>query len=108
MHCAWHGHLAHSKVTALLRESLHARVCYNRLMGEGTSLVNLGELSKPATVLIEKIAEAVCGVCHPFQIKRVAKAEAEAALIRAKGDIKITDLHRRAVHRFFSEEAKKQ
>jgi hypothetical protein len=28
-------------------------------MPEGSSLINLGEISKPATVLVEKISEAV-------------------------------------------------
>ena len=44
----------------------------------------------------------------PWQIKRVAKAEAEASLIKAKAEIEITDLHRRAMHRFVEEEAKRQ
>jgi hypothetical protein len=30
-----------------------------------SSLINLGELSKPATVLVEKISEAVGGVFKP-------------------------------------------
>lgn len=77
-------------------------------MGEGTSIVNFGDLSRPATVLIQKISAAVGGVFKPHQIKRLAKAEAEAALIHAESEIKITDLHRRAMHRFVEEEAKKQ
>jgi hypothetical protein len=48
-------------------------------------LANLGDLAKPATVLIEKISDAVGGVFKPFQIVRVARAEAEAELIRAEG-----------------------
>lgn len=71
-------------------------------------LVNLGELSKPATVLIEKISDAVGGVFKPYQIMRVAKAEAEAEKIRADAKIVIQDIHRRAMHRFLEEEAKKQ
>lgn len=71
-------------------------------------LVNLGELSKPATVLIEKISEAVGGIFKPYQIKRIAKAEAEAGLLQAESTIQITELHRRAMHRFVEEEAKKQ
>jgi hypothetical protein len=71
-------------------------------------LVNLGELTKPATVLIEKISNAVGGVFKPFQIVRVAKAEAEADRIRAESQIQVTDLNRRAMHRFFEEEAKRQ
>ncbi len=71
-------------------------------------LVNLGELSKPATVLIEKISDAVGGVFKPYQIVRVAKAESEAEKIRADAKIIVQDIHRRAMHRFLEEEAKKQ
>lgn len=71
-------------------------------------LVNLGELSKPATVLIEKISDAVGGIFKPYQIVRVAKAEAEAEKIRADSEIVVKDIHRRAMHRFLEEEAKKQ
>lgn len=79
-------------------------------MPEGTSnsIVNLGELSKPADTLIKKVSKAVGGYFAPYQIKRVAKAEAEAALIKAQNEIQITDLHRRAMHRFVEEEAQRQ
>jgi hypothetical protein len=79
-------------------------------MPEGTSnsIVNLGELSKPADTLIKKISNAVGGIFKPYQIKRVAKAEAEAALIKSQTEIQITDLHRRAMHRFIEEEANRQ
>tara|TARA_B100000795_G_C22696994_1_gene398025 strand:- start:130 stop:987 length:858 start_codon:yes stop_codon:yes gene_type:complete len=73
-----------------------------------TSLVNLGELSKPANTLIEKVSSALGGVFEPWQIKRVAKAEAEASLIKVESEIEITDLHRRAMHRFVEEEANRQ
>ena len=71
-------------------------------------LAKLGDLSKPATVLVEKISDAVGGIFKPYQIVRVAKAKAEAERIRAESQIQITDLHRRALHRFLEEEAKKQ
>ena len=77
-------------------------------MNEGGSLINLGELSKPATVLIEKIAEATGGVFRPFQIRRVAQAEADAEIIKASAKVEIADLEHRALHRFIHEEAKKQ
>ena len=79
-------------------------------MSEGTSnsLINLGGLSKPADTLIKKISNAVGGIFRPYQIKRVAKAEAEAALIKAQTEIQITDLHLRAMHRFVEEEANRQ
>lgn len=48
------------------------------------SLVNFGQLSKPADTLIKKVSAAVGGIFAPWQIRRVAKAEAEASLIKAK------------------------
>jgi Protein of unknown function (DUF2806) len=73
-----------------------------------SSLINLGELSKPATVLVEKISEAVGGVFKPYQIVRVAKAEAQADRVRAESQIEISDIQRRAFRRFLDEEGKKQ
>jgi hypothetical protein len=71
-------------------------------------LANLGDLSKPATTLIEKIADAVGGVARPYQIVRIAKAEAKASRIQAEGEIEVKNLQRRALRRFVAEEAKKQ
>ncbi|CAG0986006.1 hypothetical protein MTYP_02018 [Methylophilaceae bacterium] len=77
-------------------------------MSDENPLAKLGDLTKPATVLIEKISDAVGGVFKPYQIVRIAKAEAEAGRIQAEAQIQVTDLHRRAMHRFLEEEAKKQ
>jgi hypothetical protein len=77
-------------------------------MEEGKALINVGELSKPATVLIEKISEAVGGVFRPYQIRRIAEAEADAEQIKAVSKIEVSDLQRRAMQRFLDEEAKKQ
>ena len=77
-------------------------------MSDENPIAKLGDLTKPATVLLEKISEAVGGVFKPYQIIRVAKAEAEANRIQAESQIQVTDLHRRAMHRFLEEEAKKQ
>jgi len=77
-------------------------------MDENTSLINIGELSKPATVLVEKISDAIGGLFKPYQIVRLAKAEAQADLVRAEGRIEISDLQRRAFHRFLEEEGKRQ
>lgn len=70
--------------------------------------LNLGKLSKPADTLIKRVSNAVGGVFGPWQIRRVAKAEAEAMLIKAQSEIEITDLHRRAAHRFAEEQAQRQ
>lgn len=64
--------------------------------------------SEAAKALIEKIADGIGGYFKPFQIKRVAKAEAEAEIIRTKAQIKSDELQRRAVARFITEEVKKQ
>ena len=73
------------------------------------SLINLGELAKPATVLIEKISDAVGGLFKPYQIVRCAKAEAEADKIKALAQIELSEeLERRALQRFVAEETQKQ
>ena len=72
------------------------------------SLINLGNLSKPADTLIKKVSDAVGGFFAPYQVKRMAKAEAETAMIKAQSETEITNLHRRAVHRWIEEEAQRQ
>lgn len=75
---------------------------------QNNSLINLGNLAEPAKVLIEKISDAVGGVFKPYQIRRVAQAEAEADKIQAVSKIEITELQQRALNRFLLEEALKQ
>ena len=72
------------------------------------SLLDLGKLSKPADTLIKKISNAADVLFEPHQIRRVAKAKAEAARIEAQSEIEITDLHRRAARRWIEEEAQRQ
>jgi len=78
------------------------------MVDTNTSIVNLGDLSKPATVLIERISDAVGGIFHPYQIKRMAKAKAEANKIKTVSRIEITELQKRAFRRLLQEEADKQ
>lgn len=72
------------------------------------SLLNLSKLSEPADTLIRKISNAAGVLFEPYQIKRVAKAKAEAAKTQAQSEIEITDLHRRAARRWIEEEAQRQ
>ena len=72
------------------------------------SLLNFGKASKPANTLIKKISNAAGVLFEPRQIRRVAKAKAEAARIEAQSEIEITDLHRRAARRWIEEEAQRQ
>ena len=78
------------------------------LPDNSNSLINLGHLGKPADTLVKKISNAVGGFFAPYQVKRMAKSEAEAAMIKAQSEIEITDLHRRAVNRWIEEEAQRQ
>ncbi len=71
-------------------------------------MINLGDLTKPMTVLIEKISDATGGALRPWQIRRIAKAEADAALIAAEREIKVTEMQRRAMVRFVAEEGVRQ
>lgn len=78
-------------------------------MNDGNPLINIGDLAKPATTLIEKISDAIGGLYRPRQIKRIAQAEAEAEKIRALAKIEIDDeLQKRALTRFVAEETRKQ
>ena len=69
-----------------------------------TNINDLTGLSQPVTVLIEKISEAVGVLWEPFQIKRIAKANAKAALINAESYIEITEVGQRALRRLVNEE----
>jgi len=77
-------------------------------MGDGNSLINLGELSKPANILIEKISDAIGGLYKPYQIKRIGRAEAEVEKIKALTKLEIDEIQQRALTRFVNEETFKQ
>ena len=71
-------------------------------------LVSFGDLGKPVNTLIERVSDAVGGLTRPWQIRRVAGAEAEAAVIRAVSESQITELQRDVFCRFLEREAIKQ
>lgn len=77
-------------------------------MGDSNSVIDIGKLAEPATKLVEKISDAIGGIAKPWQIRRVARAEADAEIIKAQAAIEVTDLQKRALERFLNEEAKKQ
>ena len=72
------------------------------------ALINFGDLSKPITALIEKIASGAGVLYEPTRIKRKALAEAEAKKIHALADTEIQDIQKRALERFLREETIKQ
>lgn len=77
-------------------------------MIDKSSIINFGDLSKPATVLIEKVSDAIGGGLKPWQIKRVAKAQAEAEKIKALAKVEISEIEQRGLARFIAEEGIKQ
>ena len=52
-------------------------------------IMNIGDLAKPATALIEKIADAGYILYEPRHIREIAKAKAEASKIQAESEIEI-------------------
>jgi len=77
-------------------------------MADGSSIVNFGDISKPATVLIEKVCNAVGIIYEPLQIKRKARAEIEVEKMKAIARIDLTDLESRAMERLIHQESRKQ
>ena len=77
-------------------------------MNTVNALINLGDLTKPATVLIERVSDAVGGIAKPGQIVRVAKAEAKAEVVRAEARMQITEMEERGLQRMVREEGKHQ
>src|ERR1700704_2211088 len=77
-------------------------------VAEGHSLINLGDLSKPATVLVEKVCNAVGIIYEPTRIRRRAHADADAEKIKALAQVELRDVERRALERLVHQEARKQ
>jgi hypothetical protein len=79
-------------------------------MDDSNSIIDVGKLAKPATVLIKKISDAIGGIARPYQIVRVAEAQAqaEAAKIKAISKTEISEIEERALRRLVLEESKKQ
>jgi hypothetical protein len=70
--------------------------------------IEAGELSKPATTLIEKISEAIGGFFKPYQMVRTANAASAVARIEVESKIEVSEIERRALIRWLSEEGKRQ
>ena len=64
--------------------------------------------SKPATSLIENVSRAVGGIASPWQIKRVAAADAQASVLRAEGEAKAMEITKRAELRVARLEERRQ
>ncbi|WP_416796236.1 DUF2806 domain-containing protein [Ciceribacter azotifigens] len=76
-------------------------------MAEG-SIINLGDISKPAAILVERVCDAVGGIAKPWQMKRVARAEVAVEQIRALGAIELTEIQERGLARLIEDAEQKQ
>jgi hypothetical protein len=84
-------------------------IFYGELGMVDVSVLDLSKLTEPIKVLIEKAFGAGEGLFRPFQMKRIARAEAEAKMILALGDMDVEDeRQKRAMVRFAFEEMRKQ
>lgn len=63
------------------------------------SIINLKDISEPVSKLVDAIGNAIGIIYEPTAIRRKAKADADASLIRAKTDLKINELTERAAQR---------
>jgi hypothetical protein len=54
--------------------------------------IDISKLAEPATVLIQKISDAVIGFTKPWQMKRIAKAEIEVEKIRKFGEMELNEI----------------
>jgi len=77
---------------------------------EVKSLINidLGNFSKPATVLIQKISDAIGALYRPMHIVRIATAEAEAARISAQAAVEVSEIQQRGLVRMIEEQGLQQ
>jgi hypothetical protein len=77
-------------------------------MNQPIDPASIGEVSKLGTTLLERASAALGWILEPAQIRRVARAKVDALLIQAEGEMKVTELHRRAVVRWMNEETRAQ
>lgn len=72
------------------------------------SIINIGKLNPSIIKLISTAEKAIGGIFKPMQIRRVAKAKADALLIAAEADAKKQELAYRAAQRISHLEIKRQ
>jgi hypothetical protein len=70
--------------------------------------MNIGDLTKPVTTLIEKVSDFTGAALLPYQIKRVASAEIEVKKLQAIADLEISEIQQRGLVRLLKEEGRNQ
>lgn len=78
------------------------------MSGNGFSLIDQKGLSEPVTKLVDTVSSGVGILYEPTRIRRKARAEADAAIILARGDEKVQEVNLRAAERLASNELRRQ
>jgi hypothetical protein len=78
------------------------------MSGPKFSLVDLGKVSKPLSKLVDAVSQGIGTLYEPTRIRRKARAQADASLIKAEADIKKKELLRRAANRLAFQEIYRQ
>lgn len=73
-----------------------------------SSIVDLNEISKPVTKLVEVVSNAVGAIYLPTHTRRMARAEADASLIKIDAEIEVQQLRERAAKRLTQVETRRQ
>ena len=72
------------------------------------SLIDAGDWSKPVEKLIESISSAIGTIYEPTKIRRKAKADADALIIKRKAEIEADNISSRAQNRLNNKEIRRQ
>ena len=78
------------------------------MSGPKFSLVDLGKVSKPLSKLVDAVSQGIGTLYEPTRIRRKARAQADASLIKAEADIKKKEILRRAANRMAFQEVSRQ
>ncbi len=71
-------------------------------------IFNVGDLAEPVTALVNRVSDALGGLALPWQIVRVARAEAEAEKIKALAGVEVTEIQKRGLVRLINETGRQQ
>ncbi|MFJ3075310.1 MULTISPECIES: DUF2806 domain-containing protein [Pseudomonas] len=74
----------------------------------GKSILDLSNLTQPASILIEKISNAIGVLYEPKKIIKLAQAQAHADLIKFNSKAQLSELEQRAIHNLIQRETIKQ
>jgi hypothetical protein len=72
------------------------------------SLIDLSNLTEPAKVFVERVSDLIGGALRPYQIRRIAAAEADAKMTETVAELQAESLRRRTAQRWLAEEEDKQ